>query len=171
MKNFALGLVASVSIPATPLFGNVFLYECEGFEEKGCWKECATLECAAGSKVLYADKEGVMPEKIIITPGAGECRSWIRAANLSETNQPPSKFIYQVNGEKKEITVNGEKGKFIWIDGGPVMLPGGYSSIGFAAIKGSKAAVDCVVVTDESDFKPPKDADGLKKLRTENAKE
>ena len=161
----------SVVVVALASYGNVYLYECEKFEEKGCWKACEKCEKCAGSKVLFADKEGDGAETTITTPGAGSCRSWIRAANLSETNQPPSKFVYQINGGKKEITVNGEKGKFVWVDGGPVMLPGGYSSIGFAAIKGSKAAVDCVVVTDESDFKPPKDADGLKKLRTENAKE
>ena len=152
-------------------YGNVYLYECEKFEEKGCWKECAKGEKGAGSKVLFADKEGDGAETTITTPGAGSCRSWIRAANLFETNQPPSKFTYQINGGEKEITVNGEKGKFIWVDGGPVMLPGGYSSIGITPIKDSKAAVDCVVVTNEDDFKPPTDEAGLKKLRAENTKE
>ena len=164
-------LAVMVVVGTLPVFGNVYLYECEKFEEKGVWKECATCEKAAGSKVLFADKEGDGAETTITTPGAGSCRSWIRAANLFETNQPPSKFTYQINGEEKEITVNGEKGKFIWVDGGPVMLPGGYSSIGITPIKDSKAAVDCVVVTNEDDFKPPTDEAGLKKLRAENTKE
>ena len=166
-----LTIMTAAALAATAGFGNVFLYECEKFEEKGCWKECAKGEKCAGSKVLFADKEGDGAETTITTPGAGSCRSWIRAANLFETNQPPSKFTYQINGEEKEITVNGEKGKFIWVDGGPVMLPGGYSSIGITPVKGSKAAVDCVVVTDEDDFRPPMDEGGLKKLRAENTKE
>ena len=161
----------SVVVVALASYGNVYLYECEKFEEKGCWKECEKCEKCAGSKVLFADKEGDGAETTITTPGAGGCRSWIRAANLFETNQSPSKFTYQINGEEKLIVVMGEKDEFVWIDGGPVMLPGGYSSIGIVPVKGSKAAVDCVVVTSEEDFKPPKNAEGLKRLRTENAKE
>ena len=168
MKVLVAGVAVAVALSS---LGNVFLYECEKFEEKGCWKECEACEKTAGSKVLFSEKEGEGAETMITTPGAGTCRSWIRAANLFETNQPPSKFTYQINGQEKLITVKGEKGKFVWVDGGPVMLPGGYSSIGLAAIKGSKAAVDCVVVTDESDFKPPTDEAGIKKLRTENTKE
>ena len=151
--------------------GNVFLYECEKFEEKGGWSECAECERSAGSKVLYAEKEGDGAETTIATPGAGTCRSWIRTANLFETNQPPSKFIHQFGGEEKSIVVNGEKGKFLWVDGGSAMLPAGYSSIGITPVKGSKAAVDCIVVTDESDFMPPMDEAGMKKLREENTKE
>lgn len=162
---------ASAAVVALSSYGNVYLYECEKFEEKGCWKECAKCEKCAGSKVLFADKEGDGAETTITTPGAGTCRSWIRAANLFATNEAPSKFVYQINGEEKPLTVKGEKGKFIWVDGGPVMLPGGYSSIGITPAKGSKAAVDCVVVTDESDFKPPADEAGLKKLRAEHTKE
>ena len=161
----------SAAAVALASYGNVYLYECEKFEEKGCWKECAKGEKCAGSKVLFADKEGDGAETTITTPGAGSCRSWIRAANLFETNQPPSKFTYQINGEEKEISVKGEKGKFIWVDGGPVMLPGGYSSIGIMSVKGSKAVVDCVIVTDEDGFRPPMDEGGLKKLRAENTKE
>ena len=100
--------------------------------------------------MLYADKVGTGAETMITTPGAGECHSWIRTANLFETNQPPSKFIYQVNGEEKAIVVIGEKDKFLWVDGGPVMLPGGYSSIGISLANGSKAAVDCVDSGDET---------------------
>lgn len=151
--------------------GNVYLYECEKFENKGEWSECAKYEKSAGSKVLYADKEGKGAETTIMTPGAGCCRSWIRAANLFETNQPPSKFTYQINGQEKLIAAKGEQGKFVWIDGGPVMLPAGYSSIGITPVKGSKAVVDCVVVTDEGDFKPPADNKGIAKLRKDNTKE
>ena len=168
MKVLVAGVAVAVALSS---LGNVFLYECEKFENKGTWKECETCEKAAGSKVLFADKEGNGAETMIITPGAGECHSWIRAANLFETNQPPSKFTYRINGQEKEIVVKGEKGKFVWVDGGPIMLPGGYSSIGITPIKDSKAAVDCVVVTDEDDFKPPTDEAGLKKLRAENTKE
>lgn len=166
-----LMMLAITVLAITAVFGNVFLFECEKFDEKGVWKECAKCEKCAGSKVLFADKEGEGAETTIQTPGAGTCRSWIRAANLFETNEAPSKFIYQINGEEKAMTVKGEKDKFVWVDGGPVMLPGGYSSIGITPVKGSKAAVDCVVVTDESDFKPPTDEAGIKKLRTENTKE
>lgn len=81
-------------------------------------------------------------------------------------------FLYECEKFKeKEITVSGEKGKFIWVDGGPVMLPGGYSSIGIMSDKGSKAVVDCVIVTDEDGFRPPMDEGGLKKLHAENTKE
>lgn len=163
---FALAVVVALES-----YGDVCLCECEKFARKGCWKECEPCEKAAGSKVLFADKEGNGAETMIITPGAGECHSWIRAANLFETNQPPSKFTYRINGQEKEIVVKGEKGKFVWVDGGPIMLPGGYSSIGITPIKDSKAAVDCIVVTDEDDFKPPTDEAGLKKLRAENTKE
>ena len=162
---------AAAAAAAQVSYGDVYLYECEKFVDKGGWKECAKCEKCAGSKVLYADKEGGAAETTITTPVAGSCRSWIRAANLFETNEAPSKFTYQINGEEKSITVKGEKGKFVWVDGGPVMLPGGYSSIGIVPVKGSKAAVDCVVVTGESDFKPPTDEAGLKKLRAENTKE
>ena len=161
-------LVLAVSLAA---YGNVYLYECEKFEEKGGWSECPKCEKCAGSKVLYADKVGTGAETMITTPGAGECHSWIRTANLFETNQPPSKFVYQINGAEQTIVVNGEKDKFVWVDGGTVMLPGGYSSIGITLANGSKAAVDCVVVTNESDFKPPTDEAGLKKLREESTKE
>ena len=167
-KKLVFALAFSVVLVS---YGNVYLYECEKFEEKGGWSECAKCEKRAGSKVLCADKVGAGAETTITTPGAGGCHSWIRTANLFETNQPPSKFIYQINGDEKEIVVNGEKDKFVWVDGGPVMLPGGYSSIGITLSNGSKAAVDCVVVTNESDFKPPTDAAGLKKLREENTRE
>ena len=120
-----LTVMTAAALAATAGFGNVFLYECEKFEEKGVWKECAKCEKCAGSKVLFAETEGDGAETTIMTPGAGTCRSWIRAANLFETNQPQSKFTYQINGEEKPITVYGEKGKFLWVDGGPVMLPDG----------------------------------------------
>ena len=168
MKKTVSGAIVAIAVSS---FGNVYLYECEKFEDKGAWKEDGTYEKVAGSKVLCVDREGDGAETTITTPGAGECRSWIRAANLFETNQPSSKFTYQINGQEKEIVVRGEKNKFIWVDGGPVMLPGGYSSIGITPVKGSKAAVDCVVVTDEDDFKPSTDEAGIKKLRTENTKE
>ena len=168
MKVLVAGVAVAVALSS---LGNVFLYECEKFENKGTWKECETCEKAAGSKVLFAAKEGNGAETMIITPGAGECHSWIRAANLFETNQLPSRFTYRINGQEKEIVVKGEKGRFVWVDGGPIMLPGGYSSIGIAPIKDLKAAVDCIVVTDEEDFKPPTDEAGLKKLRAENTKE
>lgn len=164
-------IFAAAIVVVQASYGNVYLYECEKFEEKGGWKECAKCETCAGSKVLYAEKEGGGAETTIMTPGAGSCHSWIRAANLFETNQPPSRFIYQINGEEKLIAVKGEKGKFVWIDGGPVMLPGGYSSIGITPSKSSKAAVDCVVVTDEQDFRPPADEEGLKRLRLARDKE
>lgn len=173
MGNKTMKTVVSLAMVAGTLsvFGNVFLYECEKFEEKGVWKECAKCEKCAGSKALFADKEGDGAETTITTPGAGSCRSWIRTANLFATNEVPSKFTYQINGEERPITVKGERGRFVWVDGGLVMLPGGYSSIGIMPVKGSKAAVDCVVVTDEQDYRPPADEDGLKALRTTSTKE
>ena len=166
-----LTIMTAAALAATAGFGNVFLYECEKFEEKGVWKECAKCEKCAGSKALFADKEGDGAETTITTPGAGSCRSWIRTANLFATNEAPSKFTYQINGEERPITVKGERGRFVWVDGGLVMLPGGYSSIGIMPVKGSKAAVDCVVVTDEQDYRPPADEAGLKALRTTSTKE
>ena len=163
--------LAAVSLAVLPVRANVYLYEAEKFEDTGCWRADAALQKSAGSGVLSAASDGDGAETMIQTPGAGNCRSWIRAANLFETNQPPSKFTYQINGEEKEIAVKGEKGKFVWVDGGPVMLPGGYSSIGLTPVKGSKAVVDCVVVTDEGDFKPPADDKGIAKLRKDHAKE
>ena len=164
-------IFAAASAAALVSYGEVYLYECEKFAEKGVWKECAKCEKCAGSKVLFADKEGDGAETTIATPGAGSCRSWIRTANLFATNEAPSKFTYQINGEERLITVKDEKGRFVWVDGGPVMLPGGYSSIGITPVKGSKAAVDCVVVTDEQDYRPPADEAGLKTLRTTSTKE
>lgn len=165
---YALGFAFLIALAGN---GNVYLYECERFEEKGGWATAVPKEKDGKNKTaLNAVKGSETAETVITTPGAGDCRSWILATVLTATNQLPAKFAYQINGEERVLEVKGDNGKSIWIDGGAVMLPAGYSSVGLRAIEKNPVSIDCVIVTDEADFRPPAEAEKIEALRKSNSK-
>lgn len=118
------------------------------YDEKGVWKEDGTS--------LTAEDVGDDAEATVATPGAGSCYCWARVL-------VGSKLKIGIDGTEFAPEAKGDKGQYVWVKLGMVMVPAGYTAVTLHQVEKVKSAVAEVFLTCDAEWKPPVQKPAVKK--------
>jgi len=147
------------------------LVESESFGDLGGWVVDQQFMDQMGSPFLLAHGLGEPVEDAVTKvqfPVTGKYRIWVRTRDWAapwKVPGAPGRFQLLIDGKPLK-TVFGSKGaKWYWQDGGAVEIKNKQAKIALHDLTGFEGRCDAIVLTTDTNFKPPNEGEGLNGFR------
>jgi hypothetical protein len=155
-------------LPSAAGAAHVVWMEAELFRNLGGWTNDAQFVDQMGSPYLMAvGLSGPVADAVtrVKIPAAGKYRLWVRDRDwLPEFS--PGRFQVALGGKRMETVFGrGKQPGWVWEDGRPHDLAAGELEVRLVDLSGHYGRCDALLLTDDLDYRPPSDAEGLAKAR------
>ena len=150
---------------------DTILVEAEGFDNHGGWVVDQQFMDQMGSPFLLAHGLGI-PVKDAVTkvrfPSTGKYRVWMRTRDwVASWKAPgaPGRFQLLIDGKPLKTVFGTEGADWHWQNGGMVEIKNKQVKIALHDLTGFEGRCDAVVFSNDTNFIPPNDGEGLRSFR------